>query len=599
MRILHALSQTELTGSEVYAWELAQYQVQQGHRLFSISDNFHKNFPGIKINMPLATKSFWQRMKNIFRLRRLLVQEQIDIVHCHSRGACRNLYWASRGLRIPVITTVHGLQHSSWSKRTFDIFGDYVIAVCEKMRDQQIEKFDRDPGSIEVLRNPIEKRFPRPREDQSRLNILLMGRNSGPKGENLKRLLQKHAGQWIQQAPDVQISVVLSGLKSRDISILQRMFPPQIRFQGSVADAMTEMQNADLVIGAGRVAVEALMFGKSVIGLGESEAFGMITRENWSQGLKNNFGDVGEPQVSEDSLEKLSDQVIAFLTSGLRPKIDREFLDQEFSTTRINERVLEIYRAERIRKRIGWLPILMYHKVVNDDRDGQHRIFIHQENFRKHIKSLRDRGFQFLSFKDLSDYWHERRPLETMAKNTVILTFDDGYKNNLEFALPVLKEFQAKATIFLLADHTVLSNSWDQGAQETPDVLMNLQEKKKLDPAVIEVGSHGLRHERLPEKSDQDILSELRVSKTILEHDLERPVPVFAYAFGDIDARLPELARQAGYEFAVNTDRGPVEWTRHPRSLFRVSMFPEDTPWSLRKKTAKWYRQYYHWKRGL
>lgn len=596
MRILHALSQTELTGSEVYAFELATHQSSQGHQVLTISDNFHKSFPGIKLSLPLATKSFWQRMQNILALRRILRQESIDVIHCHSRGACRNLYWASRGLGIPMVTTIHGLQHRSFSKKSFDIFGDYLFAVCEAMYDQQITEFKRPKESLEVLRNPISVKPMLPKES-SQPRLLLMGRNSGPKGENLKYLALRFSKTWLEKIPGLQVSLILSGIDSSELKALKQKLPG-VSIQGSILTALDEIRNADLIVGAGRIAVEALMLGKSVIGLGESEAFGIVTQENWQQGLRNNFGDVGPNQVTPESLQLVSDQVLVFFTENLRPVVPKELIEKQYGAARINERVLEVYRTERIRKKIGWLPILMYHKVITDKRDGQHRIFIKQENFRKHMQSLSRWGFQFLSFQELSDFWNEKRPLSELSRKCVVITFDDGYINNLDYALPILKEFNAKATIYLLADHSILTNSWDQGSGENPDPLMSLEQKRSLDPKVIEVGSHGLRHDRLPPKTDEEILSEMRVSKSILEHDLGRPIVSFAYAFGDIDPRLPCLAEKAGYHFAVNTDRGPVEWTRNPWSLFRVSMFPEDNAWSLWKKTSKWYRKYYFNKRG-
>lgn len=598
MRILHALSQTELTGSEVYAYELVQHQNRLGHQIITVSDHFHKPFPGVRVSISLSTNSFWKRMDNILALRRLLQRERIEIIHCHSRGACRHLFWASRGLGIPVITTVHGLQHTSFSKRTFDIFGDYVLAVCEAIFDQQVKLFGRKSTSLEVLRNPVTvPAFPAKNEATPR--IILAGRNSGPKGENLKKLVLAHSHEWISKMPALRVRLILSGIQEPEIRELKRHLPSQIQVEGSIPDLTKELGESDVVVGAGRVAVEALLLGRTVVGLGEAQAFGLVSEDNWSEGLKNNFGDVGSQKVSDQDLSHLSEQILQCFGSGNFPRVSRSLIESEYAPEKINNRILEIYRTERIRKRLGWLPILMYHKVIDDHRDGQHRIFIRKENFRKHIEFFRKRGFQFLSFQDLYDFWMEKRPLEELSRKSLILTFDDGYKNNLDFALPILRENRAKATIFLLADHSILSNSWDEGSGEPVDALMTLAEKRNLDPEVIEVGSHGLRHERLPGKTDQEILSEMRVSKSILEHDLERPVTAFAYAYGDIDSRLPALASTAGYGFAVNTDRGPVEWSRNRWSLFRVSMFPEDNAWSLWKKTAKWYRAYYYRKRGL
>lgn len=631
MRILHALSQTELTGSEVYAFELATHQHKMGHEVLVVSDSLHKPFPGGRLILPLSTSSFWTRMGNILKLRSYLVEAQVDVIHCHSRGACRNLYWASRFLGIPMITTVHGFQHSSFSKKTFDIYGDYVLAVCEKIFEQQVQDLRRDPDAIEVLRNPVSYKPSVPKKEELPPTVLLMGRNSGPKGENLKSLVTSQAWEWCRQIPDLKVLLVLSGASQHEIDSLKQSLPVNTQVYGHLENPQKAILESNLVIGAGRIAVEALLAGRSVLGLGESDYFGPVTTESFKDGIQNNFGDVGPQFNLTSKWEVLTQDLVRYFknlgqhsaSEGFSKdfvedyKVPKALVQEYYSFEKVNDRVLEIYKSERIRKHLGWLPILMYHKVVDQELSGPHRIFVLKDTFEKHLKTLKSRGFYFLSFNELSDYWNDRKPLKDLPKKSVLLTFDDGYINNLKNAVPLLKQYGARGTLFLLADHSVTTNHWDfvdpeesknsdrdlaekaSKASEPPEGLMTLSQKQSLDPSVIEVGSHGLRHERLPAKTDEEILSELRTSKVILEHDLKCKISVFAYAFGDIDQRLPALAEQAGYQFAVNTDRGPVEWTRNPRSLFRVSIFPEDNAWSVWKKTSKWYRKYYRYKRGI
>ena len=618
MRILHALSQTELTGSEVYAFELATHQHKAGHEVLVVSDSLHKPFPGGRLILPLSTSSFWTRMGNILKLRSYLVEAQVDVIHCHSRGACRNLYWASRFLGIPMITTVHGYQHSSFSKKTFDIYGDYVLAVCEKIYEQQVQDLRRNPEAVEVLRNPVSYKPSVPKKEELPPTVLLMGRNSGPKGENLKSLVSSQAWEWCRQIPDLKILLVLSGASQTEIDGLKQSLPVNTQVYGHLENPQKAILESNLVIGAGRIAVEALLAGRSVLGLGESDYFGPVTSENFQEGIQNNFGDVGPQFNLASKWEVLTQDLVRYFKNPESLRVPKSLVEEQYSFEKVNNRVLEIYKSERIRKYLGWLPILMYHKVVDQEQEGPHRIFVLKDTFERHLRSLKARGFYFLSFNELSDYWHDRKPLKELPRKSVVLTFDDGYVNNLRNAVPLLKKYGARGTLFLLADHSITTNHWDTASDpsdqnrstgrlesfspinlDPPEELMSLAQKQSLDPNVIEVGSHGLRHERLPAKTDDEIVSELRTSKIILEHDLKCKISVFAYAFGDIDQRLPELAEQAGYEFAVNTDRGPVEWTRNPRSLFRVSVFPEDNAWSIWKKTSKWYRKYYRYKRGI
>ena len=75
MRILHLLSQTELTGAEVYAQNLVAAQAATGHDVFVISDKIHVTMPISFVPMKISTKSFFVRMRNIFKIRQFLKEK--------------------------------------------------------------------------------------------------------------------------------------------------------------------------------------------------------------------------------------------------------------------------------------------------------------------------------------------------------------------------------------------------------------------------------------------------------------------------------------------------------------------------------------------
>src|SRR5262249_26046666 len=146
-------------------------------------------------------------------------------------------------------------------------------------------------------------------------------------------------------------------------------------------------------------------------------------------------------------------------------------------------------------------------------------------------------------------------------------------RNNLEYALPLLQKSEQKAEIFLLADHDLSTNTWDPDEGDGSSGLMTLPEKKSLPLHIYGIGSHGLSHQHYPELPETEVQRELSLSKQILERDLHTAVKAFAYPFGSIDRRLPRLAQDAGYDFAVNTDQGPVYWFTERFSLFRANVF--------------------------
>ena len=168
----------------------------------------------------------------------------------------------------------------------------------------------------------------------------------------------------------------------------------------------------------------------------------------------------------------------------------------------------------------------------------------------------------------------------------------------MENLQPLLQKFRMKATVFLLADHQITENTWDADTGEAPHRLMTLDQKKLLDPRVFEIGSHGFHHIHLNQVSQDVARLEMQASRKQLQKDLACDPITFAYPFGSTSPELAKLCSEAGYRFAVNTDQGGLNLGDDPFSIFRVNIFPEDGPWQLQKKTACWYRKYFHWKRG-
>ena len=601
MKILHLLSQTELTGSEAYAQTLCQEQAQAGHQIFVISDQLHLPFPGVYVPLKISTGSFFERLQNIRELRVFLRDNEIDVVHCHSRAACRHLAWARYRLPVAMVTTLHGFQHASFSKRLFNIYGDAVLAVCEKIREQLTGAFRMDPHTVRVLRNPMNLTWQAPRTEAK--TLALMGRASGPKGARLKELFREQVGAWLSLQPDLEIFVALSGLTPFEKNELQKLIPAaeskRVTITGDFIDLNAVFESCFAVIASGRIAIEALAAGCEVIALGESCLEGRVSPETLAFCLASNFGDVGPEKILDPSAvtHHLRNIRRSPLTRSERDQV-RAVIEREFAKTTICRDVEEAYRSARLLRAAPSLPVLMYHKVPNEDVPSKHKIYVSRDNFEKHLLFFQSQGFTSLTFDDLSDFWFERRPLSQFPEKPLLITFDDGYRDNLQNAAPLLEKYGMKATLFLLADHSITENNWDEKEPGVESALITLEEKKQLPSSVYAVGSHGLQHLDLRQLSNDEVLEQMRVSKERLEQDLARPIRAFAYPFGHIDARLPALAREAGYDFAVNTDRGAVRWADERHSMFRVNIFPHESWFSLWRKTAPWYRRRYLKTRG-
>jgi peptidoglycan/xylan/chitin deacetylase (PgdA/CDA1 family) len=608
MRILHLLSQTELTGAEVYAQNLSSLQKANGHEVYVISDHLHIPFQTPSVNLPLSENKWSTRRRNIRFVRQFLLDKKIDVIHCHSRAAVRVAHGARRKLGVSQVSTIHGRQHLSWGKRILDTYGEYKILVCENLRHQFETELRSAPGSLRVIRNP----FSIPTsivviERPPRKKIAFVGRSSGPKGERLKLLFSGGLFEFLKKHPDWKFDIIASNPDNFGAEFLEQIrtwqSPTQIRILSEIKDLQSEYQSYDVILGAGRVAVEALIKGCAVISFGEFTSHGLVTQRNLPECLASNFGDIGTESHEGPLNETIILEELEALTASQSISSTSTVLDAlgtQYNQDEVYEDILETYKASIFKRNVRkGVPILMYHKIPLEELQTQHRIFVTRTQFEKHLDFFKNLHFESLSFKDLSDFWNLQRPYSEFPRKPLLLTFDDGYKDNLHNALPALETYQMKATLFLLSNHSILENTWDISSSEPASELMNFEERHLIaNSPLIEIGSHGMDHHRLTELDYSKVLYQLHHSKILLEMEFRRPVIAFAYPFGSIDDRMPNLAKLAGYEFAVNTDQGAMHLADNPRSLFRVNIFPEETRFSLWKKTSPWYRKRFYRKHG-
>jgi peptidoglycan/xylan/chitin deacetylase (PgdA/CDA1 family) len=615
MRIVQLLSQTHLTGAEAHAVTLVEGLIAKGHHVVLISDRIHLATRAGFVSRPIhAAKGLFARRREVAWLRDYILKEKIDLVHAHSRAAVRIAYRATRDTPAALVSTIHGRQHFSWGKRLRDHYGERVIAVCEALKNHLVTDFHMRPSRIRVLGNPIDRvTVPFLGHGVSQKGNcypwLLVTRWTGPKGERAVELLQsvilplleKHPGllfDWAGTPPEIG-SAAESVLKT-----CQDRFPTRFRALGFIDPLEDKFPEYALVLGAGRVALAATGAGIPCFAFGEAETCGVIRTSNLSAALASNFGDISPTTANEPLNLELTRRDLSGFLENERPteeelnQIAMRVRDRSETAIVVHD-VLEIYSSARLIKHHPRpIPVLMYHQVTDAEIETPHRIFVTAATFQKHLQTFRKHGRQTLTFLDLLDFKEGRRPWAEFPKHPLILTFDDGYENNLRLAMPLLKEYGFRAIIYLLADSALAKNTWDEGASPQVPLLTPKQRKELANSGVFEIGSHGFRHQRLPGMTEVEARSELHDSRKQLEAELGVKIPSFAFTYGDIDEHSAEQARRAGYAYALNTDRGGIHLEEDPHAIFRVNVFPEDGPGQILKKASWWYRWRYYWKRG-
>jgi len=201
------------------------------------------------------------------------------------------------------------------------------------------------------------------------------------------------------------------------------------------------------------------------------------------------------------------------------------------------------------------IPILMYHQVAPAPPKHFHMrgLVVAPSTFAWHMAAMAALGYRGLSMRDLEPY------LSGQAQGKVFgITFDDGYLNNLENALPVLQKHGFTATCYVVADLIGQINRWDDGRNVMKVPLMDREHLQAWVAAGQEVGSHSLSHPFLNRLSEAEQAREIQDSKARLESLLGQEVRHFCYPYGAFNAHSVACVRAAGYYTATTTNRGRV-----------------------------------------
>jgi len=207
--------------------------------------------------------------------------------------------------------------------------------------------------------------------------------------------------------------------------------------------------------------------------------------------------------------------------------------------------------------------IAMYHSV-GDCSEDPYRVTVTPDRLDRQLSWLSRRGLRGVSVSAL---------LAAPTRGGLVgLTFDDGYADFLDHALPVLTSHGFGATLFVLPGRLGGDNAWDPLGPRKP--LLTADGIREAAEAGVEIGSHGLTHVDLTQADDVTLKSEIVESRALLEELTGTPVGGFCYPYGTLDQRAVDTVRDAGYRYACAIDPGPING---PLALPRVHIGQQDT----------------------
>ncbi len=224
----------------------------------------------------------------------------------------------------------------------------------------------------------------------------------------------------------------------------------------------------------------------------------------------------------------------------------------------------------RITRRV---PILMYHGFGASGEEAS-RYVIPGRAFARQMRVLALLRRRPIAFGELVRGMREGR---LPPRGAVVITIDDGYRDNLEVAHPVLSRHGFGATLFLVSRKLAVGNDWDEGPPLGERPTLSAGQARELHAAGHEIGAHTRHHCSLPEVDEATQREEIEGSKRELEAALGAPVATFAYPYGARDERAIAATGAAGFDGACTTHPELARYDEDPLRLPRLEIRGTDS----------------------
>ena len=203
--------------------------------------------------------------------------------------------------------------------------------------------------------------------------------------------------------------------------------------------------------------------------------------------------------------------------------------------------------------------ILMYH-AVGEDGEPPSRYVLPIRRFKRQMEWLRFRRYNVISLEELVAHFRQHRLL---PEKTIVLTFDDGYSDNVELALPVLTRLGFPATMFLVS-RSPGKPIWECDPEVKRRPLLRLTEARLLRER-LSFGAHTRTHPRLPDLAPAEIEREVAGSRSDLESVLDMTVSTFAYPYGETNPEVQTAVEDAEFLSGCGITQG-LNW--HATDLY-------------------------------
>lgn len=226
------------------------------------------------------------------------------------------------------------------------------------------------------------------------------------------------------------------------------------------------------------------------------------------------------------------------------------------------------------------VPIIMYHSVLKE-KSGEY--IISPEMFESDMRKIKEKGYETIFISDLINYVYDNGELPTRP---IVITFDDGFYNNLEYALPILEKYNMKAVISIVGIYTDKFTQADE-ANSLYGHLRWKDIKEMMNKGNIEFQNHTYDLHKIANgrkgimKKDQEALEKYEsvISKDILKLQQEFEentgyIPnTFTYPYGAISEASKDILKKLGFKATLSCKAGVNHITKNPESLYELKRY--------------------------
>lgn len=231
----------------------------------------------------------------------------------------------------------------------------------------------------------------------------------------------------------------------------------------------------------------------------------------------------------------------------------------------------EVPRAER-RQLLGGVPVLMYHAfTAGEERD---RWVVPGDTFARQMRLLALLRYRVITLDELAAALRAGGPL---PRRGVVITIDDGYRDNLEVALPLLRRHRFPASLFLVSRRVGEANDWDTEGAPAGRPILGDAEIAELRAGGVHLGAHTRTHPVLSQLDDEQVREEIGGSRRDLEERLGEPIETLTYPFGVWDDRSLAATAEAGFLAACTTEARLTQTGDDPLLIPRIEIGGSDS----------------------